>query len=154
MDKVGELRLKLGLTDAPLPNEGLRNTVAFFNDVLRQDPMAWWQYLRGIDFHHKVEAVTLAPSTKLIRHESTGDRTLKPFSYYTDPGVSPFQTGTSFPGRQYKEFNVVVPTRALKSIASGISFSPTDRVSRVGGGAQYIIAFADAPKLLRVGEAR
>lgn len=154
MDQIKELRLKLGLADARLPNDGLTATIAFFRDVLHQDPLDWWQYLRGIDFHQRVEAVVLPPHTKLIRHESTGSRTLKPFGYYTDPGVSPFHTGTSFPGRQYKEFTVVSPTNALKSIASSISFSPEDRVSRVGGGVQYIIAFAEAPKLLRVGEAR
>src|SRR5256885_10139674 len=39
---------------------------------------------------------TLFPYTTLFRsrYDSAGERSLKPFAYFTDPGVSPFHTGT------------------------------------------------------------
>jgi hypothetical protein len=148
------LREKLGLPNAPGVNTGLATTASFFRLVVHEDPVKWWRYLRGIDFHKPVELRRLPRGTALIRYESAGERSLKPFSYFTDPGVSPFHLGTSFPVWQYKLFNVVTETPALVSKASSLSFDPQDRVSRIGGGIQYIVAFPDWPKLLRVGETK
>jgi hypothetical protein len=152
MGEIESLREKLGVPDAPLVNAGLATTMRFFRLVINDDAMIWWQYLRGIDFHKPVEIKRLSRGTSLVRYESLGDRSLKPFSYFTDPGVSPFHLGTSYPVWQYKVFNVVTETSALVSRASSLNFDPQDRVSRIGGGVQYIIAFADSPKLLRVGK--
>ena len=89
---------------------------------------------------------------------------IPPFGYFTEVGVSPFHTGTSWPSWSYKEFTVVTDTPALVSTASTLSFNPFDdaaepgrqvrfdRVSRIGGGRQYIVSRADWPKLLRVSE--
>jgi hypothetical protein len=154
MGDVEVLRQKLGMPDAPWVNAGLATTASFFRLVVHEDPLQWWQYLRGIDFHKIVEVRRLPKGTALIRYDSAGERSLKPFAYFTDPGVSPFHTGTSFPSWQYKLFNVVTETPALVSTASSLSFNPEDRVSRLGGGIQYIIAFADWPKLLRAGDTK
>ena len=151
-DPIEELRTKLGLPAAPLVLTGLRTASDFFRTVVREDPLKWWQYLRGIDFHRRVEVRRLPRGTKLVRYESLGDRTLKPFSYFTESGTSPFSIGTSFPAHQFKVYEAARDTAALVSTASGLSFSPTDRVSRLGGGTQYIIAFADLPALVRVAE--
>jgi hypothetical protein len=154
MSDVETIRTKLGLPGAPMVKDGLSTTVRFFNTVLRQDPQKWVGYLRGIDFHKPVRVERLPKGTQLIRYDSTSDRSLKPFLYFTKPGTSPHRLGTSFPSVEYKLFETTRPVEALVSAASGINFTPTDRVSRPGGGTQYIVAFADAPALVRVGEKR
>lgn len=154
MADVESLRIKLGLTDAPIVRAGLAATEEFFRTTLRQDAASWISYLRGIDFHRPVRSEWLQRGTPLIRYESTGARTLKPFLYFTRPGTSPNSLGTSFPSVEYKQFEVDRSVRALVSTASGISFAPDDRVNRVGGGVQYIIAFGDAPALVRTGMRR
>ncbi len=154
MSDVETIRTKLGLPGAPMVKDGLSTTVRFFNTVLRQDPQKWVGYLRGIDFHKPVRVERLPKGTQLIRYDSTGDRSLKPFLYFTKPGTSPHRLGTSFPSVEYKLFETTRPVEALVSAASGINFSLTDRVSRPGGGTQYIVAFADGPALVRVGEKR
>ena len=152
MSDVDALRAKLGLPGAPLVTDGLSTTVRFFNTVLRQDPEKWVGYLRGIDFHKPVRIERIPKGTQLVRYDSTGDRSLKPFLYFTKPGTSPHRLGTSFPQVEFKVFETTRPVEALVSAASGINFGPTDRVSRLGGGTQYIVAFADAPALVRVGQ--
>ena len=154
MSHVDSLRLKLGITKAPMVDEGLAVVDEFFRNTLHQDPSAWIGYLRGIDFHKPVRTEWLPRGTRLIRYDSTGDRTLKPFLYFTKPGTSPNSLGTTFPSVEYKEFEADRPVRALVSTASGMSFGPRDRVSRAGGGLQYIIAFSDAPALVRSGARR
>ena len=154
---IDELRLALRLPNAPMVNNGLAVTADFFRTVLNADPMKWLSYLRGIDFHREVRQVLLERHKTLVRYESADRREIRelmPFGYFTETGVSPFHTGTSWPAWNFKEFNVDVPTRALRSFASSISFTPTDRVSRPGGGVQYIISRADWPKLLRVSETK
>ena len=146
------LREQIGVTEAPLVMEGIATVREFFISNLRQDPGNWVSYLRGIDFHKPVRVAALIRGTRLIRYESTGNRTLKPFAYFAKPGESPFRLGTSFPSVEYKEFEVANTLTALESYASGINFGLTDRVSRLGGGLQYIISFADLPVLMRVGE--
>ena len=154
MADIESLRLKLGLSNAPLVRANLVATEEFFRLTLHQDAGSWIDYLRGIDFHRPVRAELLPRGTRLVRYESTGNRTLKPFLYFTRPGTSPNSLGTTFASVEYKEFEVDRPVRALVSTASGISFSPQDRVSRLGGGLQYIVAFADAPALVRTGARR
>ncbi len=157
MVQVAALREQLRLPDAPLVNGGLATTLQFFQLVIHDDPLRWLAYLRGIDFHREVRQVLLPRHKALVRYESADRREIRelsPFGYFTEPGVSPFQTGTSWPAWNYKEFTVVAETRALASTASSISFHPADRVARIGGGIQYIISRSDWPKLLRVGETR
>ena len=151
LTNVNTLASKLGLPGAPLVLDGLRTTTRFFTTVLREDPEKWVAYLRGIDFHKPVRVERLPKGTQLIRYDSVGDRSLKPFLYFTKPGTSPHRLGTSFPKVEFKLFETTRPVDALVSAASGINFAPTDRVSRPGGGMQYIVAFADAPALVRVG---
>jgi hypothetical protein len=152
MSDVEVIRTKLGLPGAPMVKNGLTTAVQFFDTVLRQDPAKWVGYLRGIDFHKPVRVEQLPKGTQLIRYDSTGDRSLKPFLYFTKPGTSPHRLGTSFPSVEFKLFETTRPVSALVSEASGINFGPADRVSRPGGGTQYILAFADAPALVRVAE--
>jgi hypothetical protein len=154
MADIDSLRTRLGLTDAPRVRAGLATTEEFFRTTLHQDAGNWVGYLRGIDFSKPVSAEWLPLGTRLIRYDSTGPRTLKPFMYFTRPGTSPNSLGTSFPSVEYKEYEVNHRIRALVSTASGISFAPDDRVSRLGGGIQYIVAFADAPTLVRSGGRR
>jgi hypothetical protein len=145
------LQTRLGLPASPLVRAGLSTAAQFFRTVILQDPMDWWGYLRGIDFHQPVSVKTLPKGTSLARFDSLGERSFKPFVYFTTPGTSPFRLGTSFPQAEFKLFEVGRPTSALESRASGLSFSPRDRVSRLGGGVQYIVAFRDAPSLVRTG---
>jgi len=151
MPNIDALRDKLSITKSTVVDDGLTAADDFFRSTIGQDPMAWIDYLRGIDFHKPVKVEWLPRGTRLIRYESAGNRTLKPFVYFTRVGTSPNSLGTSFAAVDYKEFEVDRPIRALISTASGISFGPQDRVSRVGGGLQYIVAFRDAPSLVRVG---
>ncbi len=152
MGDVDALREKLGLPAVPVVTAGLTTAVGFFRSALHQHPLEWWEYFRGIDFHKPVQVKKVPKGTVLVRYESTGSRRLKPFWYFTDPGTSPFRLGISFPAHEFKLFETSRETLALVSTASGLSFGPTDRVSRLGGGTQYIIAFADAPSLVRVAE--
>src|SRR3954451_19482001 len=87
---------KLGLPAAPRVMDALRTTCTFFRDVLREDPKAWWEYLRGIDFHQPVRVDLLPAGTELSQHQSVGASRPKPFVYFTTPGVSPTSTGTTF----------------------------------------------------------
>lgn len=151
MQVLDPLRNGLGLPEAPVVQEGLATADQFFRDVLHLDPIVWIGYLRGIDFHKPVRVEMLPRGTRLIRYDSMGDRSLKPFSYFTRPGVSQDRLGTNFPSVEYKEYETVRSINALRSTASGIKFGITDRVSRPGGGVQYIIGFADSPALTRVG---
>lgn len=163
LDPIAQVRLALGLPSAPVVNRGVATTIAFFENDLHIDPLKWIDYLRGIDFHAVVPRASnsfddplptavrreLLPTfTRLARHRSTGPARSKPFLYFTTPGTSPFSTGTSFPESQFELFECSAPIWALKSRASSISFGPTDRVSRMGGGLQYIIP-ASAEHLLR-----
>ncbi len=138
-DVVAQIRSALGLPSAPLVTRGIETTVLFFSEVLRADPLQWKDYLRGIDFHSPIQRVMLAPGTRLSRHRSTGSARPKPFLYFTQPGTSPFSTGTSFPESVFELFECTSSLSALQSRASSISFSPTDRVSRMGGGLQFIV---------------
>lgn len=139
-----------------------RHDHSFFQSVIRADPIEWMDYLRGIDFNHPVFPTTLKKNTTLIRYDKR-DRgpipKLPPFAFFTDPGVSPFHIGTSWPMWEYKRFDVSRETHALVSTASSVSFSPRpsldgkvrfDRVSRIGGAVQYIISRGDWPTLLYV----
>jgi hypothetical protein len=154
MSDIESLRLELGIADAPVVRAGLTTVDDFFRNTLHQDPSEWVDYLRGIDFHKPVRGEWLPRGTRLIRYESTGSRRLKPFLYFTRRGTSPTSLGTSFDTVEYKEFELDRSVRALVSTASGIKFGPEDSVSRLGGGLQYIIAFADAPALVRTGARR
>ena len=144
------LRRQLALPPAPMVTTGLALTAQFFELDLGLNPADWMDYLRGIDFHHPVRIAVLPAGTVLIRHESLRAGRPKPFIYFTSPGTSPTATGTSFPAVQFMRFRIASPTRALVSTASAISFNDVagrsfDRVSRPGGGRQFIIAARDAP---------
>lgn len=145
---VERLRGLLRLSDAPLTNANLVETLAFFRRVLATDPFGWINYLRGIDFHRPVGRILLFPQTRISRHRSTTAGITKPFVYFTKPGTSPTSTGTTFPEPVFERFEVVFQTPALQSYASAISFDPSDRVSRMGGGIQYIMSLP-ASQLLR-----
>lgn len=145
-----KLRTMLGLPDAPMVDEGIRTTVAFFRETLGADPFAWISYIRGIDFHSPVECLTLRPLVKLSRHRNRGEARRKPFAYFTVPGTSPYSTGTSFPESDFELFFVPYEMKCLKSRASGIKFHPTDRVFRGGGGAQFILSATDASRLTKI----
>ena len=148
VDVVAQVRSALGLPPAPLVTRGIETTVLFFSEVLHADPLQWKDYLRGIDFHSPIRSLLLAPGARLARHRSTGPARPKPFLYFTQPGTSPFSTGTSFSSSVFELFECTSPVSALQSRASSISFSPTDRVSRMGGGLQYIVP-ATAIQVLR-----
>ena len=123
-------------------------------------------YLRGIDFHSTVIVTTLKPGTLLSRHEWQPDEAMKrpsncdlkdhfptfrkPFIFFTKPGVSPLQTGTSFPVSRFREFEVMRIVRALQSTAAGIRFTQPGRadIVRSGGGVQFILKNADANALV------
>jgi hypothetical protein len=154
VDDLDTLQARLGLPASPLVQTGLTTAARFFRTVIGRDPMDWWPYLRGIDFHKPVTVKILPKGTVLARFDSLGDRSLKPFVYFTTPGTSPFSLGTSFPQAEFNLFETDRPTPALESRASGLSFSPSDRVSRLGGGVQFIVAFRDAPTLVRTGGRR
>ena len=156
MTDIDALQAKLGLPPAPVVRAGLATVVQFFRSVLNEDPLQWWEYIRGIDFHNSVRIETLPPKTRLSQHESLGSRREKPFTYYTTPGTSPTATGTTFPHVRYRLFETTRPTVALISTASPMHFNDVargefDRVSRMGGGTQYIIATRDAPAPVRAG---
>jgi hypothetical protein len=140
--------------DAPLVNAGLDTTRQFFATAVNADPLAWLEYLKGIDFHKPIAAVTLQRHHALVRFDTLSSTRLTPFGYFTDPGVSPFHLGLSPSSYVFKTFTVVQPTPALVSTASSLSYGPSDRVSRIGGGKQYIISRADWPKLLTVSKLR
>ena len=147
-DTVTQVRIALGLPMAPIVNSGIEATVSFFADVLGADPLQWTDYLRGIDFHSLVLRELLLPGARLARHRTTGPARIKPFLYFTKPGTSQFRTGTSFPVSLYELFECTSPVEALLSRAASISFGPADRVSRIGGGLQYIVS-ANAVRVLR-----
>jgi hypothetical protein len=138
-EETEHLRSALGLTDAPLVRANLEAISSFFKS-LEVAPGAWLDYLRGIDFHRLVKVVFIPPQTRLSRHRSLGNARPKPFVYLTQPGTSPFSTGTSFEASKFELFETTSWAMALESYASAISFSPSDRVSRVGGGIQYIVS--------------
>lgn len=145
---------KLGVPNAPLVESGIRTTLKFFRDVLWEDPFQWCDYIRGIDFHKPVYVDHLLAGTRLSRHTSLSPGRDKPFVYYTKPGTSPFRTGTSFEESEYELFEVPQsigsPIDALVSYASGIKFHPGDRVSRLGGGLQYVLSHEDSKQLIKL----
>ncbi len=150
MTELEQLRTVLGLPLAPLVDRGLRETTRFFRQWLHCEPLAWSSYIKGIDFHKTVETVTLRPNTRLVRYDPPDTRA-KPFMFFTRPGTSPHQTGTSFERVTFKEYQTEKPILALRSFASDMTFGLHDQVSRPGGGMQYIIRTIDCPALRRVG---
>jgi hypothetical protein len=152
------LRTQLGLTEAERPMKGLVTVIEFFTDELGQDPLSWVNYLKGIDFSNEVLVKELMPGIGLSQHQAVDARP-KPFAYYTEPGTSPTRTGTTFETSQYRLFRVKLPTKALVSKASAMSFNDPegkklDPVSRMGGGRQYIISARKEPELVREGDVR
>jgi hypothetical protein len=148
--EVDILLEKLGLPAAPMVRSGLGVVVGFFHSALHTDPIIWWEYVRGIDFHQPVRVEALPAGTQLIHYESLGQKRQKPFTYFTRPGTSPHATGTSFPSVQFKRFETTTRVPALVSVASPMQFNDVsrqgqlagrmfDRVSRPGGGLQYIV---------------
>lgn len=144
------LRSQLGLPAAPMVDVGVRTTLDFFRNYLNADPFTWISYIRGIDFHSRVEDLTIAPPIKLSRHKSTGSARPKPFAYFTVPGTSQYTTGTSFQESVFERFTVPHRMRCLKSRASGIKFDPEDRIVRSGGGVQFILSSIDASRLKKL----
>jgi hypothetical protein len=147
---IDSLRNRLGIAAAPVVRAGLAAADLFFQKTLHEDPHQWIDYLRGIDFHKRVSAEWLRSGTRLVRYDSPGQGRPKPFVYFTRPGTSPNALGTTFPTVQFNEFETVHDVYALVSTASGIKFNALDRVSRLGGGLQYIISIAEASALRRV----
>jgi len=131
-------------------DDGIRKTIRFFREVLKCDPFLWTSYIRGIDFHSRVEATQLCPPQRLSRHKSRGTAIPKPFVYFTVPGTSQYSTGTSFPESDYELFSLPYPMPCLMSRASGIKFHPGDQVVRAGGGAQFILSSDNASQLLKI----
>jgi len=148
--EIDSLRNQLGIADAPMVRAGLAAADLFFRKTLHEDPRKWIDYLRGIDFHKQVSAERLPRGTRLVRYDGPGQGRPKPFVYFTRPGTSPNALGTTFPTVRFNEFETVHDVYALVSTASGINFGVRDRVSRLGGGLQYIISFAEASALRRV----
>ena len=114
------MKAQLGLPAAPMVDAGIRTTLDFFRNYLNADPFAWISYIRGIDFHSRVEDLTIAPPIKLSRHKSTGSARPKPFAYFTVPGTSQYKTGTSFQESVFELFAVPHLMRSLKSRASAL----------------------------------
>lgn len=150
MDDAQRMCGLIGVTPAPLVVAGMQSTLRFFREHLRVDPFQWVSYIRGIDFHKPVEDSYLDAGVALSRHRFDGPARSKPFEYFTVPGTSQFRTGTSFDRSIFEKYLVTVRTRALVSIAAAINFYPGDRVSRLGGGKQYILSAADAKRLRRI----
>jgi hypothetical protein len=140
----------LGISRAEMVDDGIRKTIRFFRNVLKCDPFLWSSYIRGIDFHSRVEAPDLYPPQRLSRHKSRETAFSKPFVYFTVPGTSQYSTGTSFPESDYELFSFLFPMPCLKSRASGIKFHPGDQVVRAGGGAQFILSSANASQLIKI----
>lgn len=150
MTDIDSLRNQLGIADAPVVRAGLAAADQFFRRTLHEDPHQWIEYLRGIDFHKRVSAEWLHRGTRLIRYDGPGPGRPKPFVYFTRPGTSPNALGTTFPSVQFNQFETDHDVYALVSTASGVKFHGRDRVSRLGGGLQYIISFAEASALRTV----
>lgn len=140
----------LGVPEAPMVRRGVREALEFFDRTLRTDPFKWVRYFKGIDFHNRVHLRVLGEGTKLSRHSSTGSGSVKPFVYFTKPGTSQHSTGTSFEESEYEKFEVVGPIQALESTASGVKFNPTDKITRAGGGIQYIVRLRAAASLKKI----
>ena len=152
MGSIEALRQKLGIADAHIVREGLLATINFFDTFVRDDPMIWWQYLKGIDYHQQVEIRYLGRGTPLVRYESPGEHLLKPFSYFTNPGSSPFRGRARFPAWECKTYSVLVELPTLVSRSSGAGFDSRSRTVRSIGGTQFLVAFADWPKLIQIDE--
>jgi len=143
------LRTAIGLPSAPIVLSGLDVVANYFDEILHEDPSKWVNYLKGIDFHHPVSKVLLAQGHELIRHMPEDGRP-KPFLYFTDVGESPMRTGTNFPAVIFERYCVTSGIWALRSRASSISFSASDRVNRPGGAIQYILPAAQFTSLKRI----
>lgn len=149
--KVTAMLRALGVTDAPMPRAGMTTVVDFFARELHihlesnSEWQAWFSYLLAIDFHQRVWTETLSAGTLLSRHEPPGGRP-KPFVYYTRPGTSQFRTGTSFPTSTFVLYELLAPTLALVSKASGAKFD-NPNVFRAGGGIQYIVRQSAATRV-------
>lgn len=156
MTAIAQIVQQLGLTPAPLVLAGVREADTFFRMHLHVDPLAWLDYLRGIDFHKPVHQVWLPRNARLIRHAPVGLSRPKPFSYFADPGASPTRTGTTFGATIFEDYDVPHPVLALESFAASLSFGldPSarrfDPVARAGGARQYILADRDARSLRQV----
>ena len=142
----------LGIPEAPRVTAGVALTIQFFQKNVKVDPFDWVDYIRGIDFHKQVRCELLPTGLQLSQHKSAGKGREKPFVYYTKPGTSQFRTGTSFTDSSYQLFEVSAGIKALISTASGIKFHTADRVSRLGGGVQYILSSRDAQRLQKLRE--
>lgn len=144
---IETLRKQLGLPAAPMVLDGLETVQKFFKEKLHVSPMAWIPYVKGIDFHHPISVVTLRAPDEVVRHKPEDGKT-KPFIYFGKPGLSPMRSGTNFPNVTFERFTFLRGVTALKSIASSVSFGPSDHVVRPGGATQLIISAADFSALV------
>jgi Bacterial toxin 46 len=146
-DLTTELLKRLGLPAAPVVIQGIETTASFFAQWLQTDPLLWLDYLRGMDFHKVVRVTTLDQGAVLARFVVPGSANAKPFAYFTKPGESNARLGTNFPSYQFQLWKCLASIKSLESRASGIKFTLSDPVSRLGGGIQFIIASRDLRNL-------
>ncbi len=115
----------LGVTDAPIPRENVRFSLAFFERTMRGLPVGHAMgFLKAMDLSKPVSGYPIRIGAKVIAFRFPSEAEFKLF--YTLSGGSPYESGILPDGRQCVQFRARATGEALHSYTTGA----TDHWSR------------------------
>jgi hypothetical protein len=144
----------VGVTDAPVPRNGIKTALAFFASCMPALPVAMAaHFLRAMDLSRPVRDVVLTPADRIVAFRVGNESPFKLF--FTRLGASQFASGINPHGRSIVKFRARNSARALESYTTGtidvwtlrgddqmLSLAPRANSAGVmvaGGGIQLII---------------
>jgi hypothetical protein len=140
----------LGVSDAPVPRQGLSAALAFFDQRMPSlSPGDRLAFVKGMDLHGPVRELTLTSGTTVAAFRKASENPFKLF--YTKAGTSVDRLGINTASRSFARFRVVQAVTVLESRCAAARDTWTDAdhiVVAAGGGVQYIIP--DSAQVLRV----
>jgi hypothetical protein len=146
---------QLGCTNAPVPRQNIKTTLAFFAREMPGLPIPdALGFLAAMDLSKRVAEVILRPGERLLGFRTATESPFKLF--FARRGASPHTSGINPEGRGPVSFVVRTPVRALESFTGGakdtwtrmapgqgVTFAPRAKnpfgVMAAGGGGQLII---------------
>jgi hypothetical protein len=109
---------QIGVTDAPVPRQGVRVALEFFaRQMPALPPQMALNFLRAMDLSRPVQSIALRIGEPLIAFRVGNESPFKLF--YARPGASPHTSGINPAGRQIVRFKARVGAPALESFTTG-----------------------------------
>lgn len=146
-------RRKIGVTDAPIPRQGIANTLEFFEEQKaqirarnRNEPLSedlQTSYMKAMDFSKEVRVEPLKAGDEVVAFHDPAFGESKHF--FTKSGSSMDRLGiaestsASGPGRVFDRYRLTKNVEVLRSYCSGVKDHNTGALAS-GGAVQYFFA--------------